>query len=396
MGGDAARGSSDYGTLSALLGHIAARSAVTRAALAQQTQLARSTVAQRIEELLAAGLIFEDGTAPSSGGRPALLLRLNPDVGLILTADLGATRATLAVSALGGQRLTSTIEDNDIDKTPEQVLGWVDQRFGELLAEVGRDAEHVRAITIGVPGPVEFSTGTVVRPPLMARWHDYPVPDYFAERYRAPTVVDNDVNLMALGEHQEHYPQVAHLLFVKVGTGIGCGIVIDGKLHRGAVGSAGDIGHIRVPDSDASCWCSNSGCLEAVAGGRALAQRLGNLGLPATNAGDVARLAAEGSQQSLAEVRIAARHIGEALAALVSFVNPEVIIIGGSLAQLEETLLAGIRGVIYERALPLATRSLRIETSLLGEEAGTIGAVSLAQKRLLSPSGIAGLLRAHP
>jgi predicted NBD/HSP70 family sugar kinase len=111
------------------------------------------------------------------------------------------------------------------------------------------------------------------------------VPDYFAERYRAPTVVDNDVNLMALGEHQEHYPQVAHLLFVKVGTGIGCGIVIDGKLHRGAVGSAGDIGHIRVPDSDASCWCSNSGCLEAVAGGRALAQRLGNLGLPATNAG---------------------------------------------------------------------------------------------------------------
>jgi predicted NBD/HSP70 family sugar kinase len=111
---------------------------------------------------------------------------------------------------------------------------------------------------------------------------------------------------------------------------------------------------------------------------------------------DVARLAAEGSQQSLAEVRIAARHIGEALAALVSFVNPEVIIIGGSLAQLEETLLAGIRGVIYERALPLATRSLRIETTLLGEEAGTIGAVSLAQKRLLSPSGIANLLRAHP
>ncbi len=197
---------------------------------------------------------------------------------------------------------------------------------------------------------------------------------------------------MALGEQQRLYPQVAHLLFVKVGTGIGCGIVIGRKLHRGAAGSAGDIGHIRVPDSDARCWCSNSGCLEAEAGGRALAQRLQDYGVAVTNASDVTRLAAAGDQRSLTEVRIAARHIGEVLAALVSFANPEVILVGGSLAQLDETLLAGIRSGIYERALPLATRSLRIETSTLGEEAGTTGAVYLAQERILSPDGVATLL----
>ncbi|MFN2496382.1 MAG: ROK family protein [Pseudonocardiaceae bacterium] len=391
----AVRGRLDPDTLSILLRHIAARPTATRATLAQQTQLAPSTVSQRVEALLAAGLIVEGGTAPSRGGRPALLLRLNPDAGLILTADLGATRAVLAVSDLGGNRLASSTEDNDIDRAPERVFGWVDQRFGELLAELGCEARQVRAITIGIPGPVEFSTGTVVVPPLMRRWDGYCVPDYFAERYPAQTIVDNDVNLMALGEHQNRPPQVAHLLFVKIATGIGCGIVINGKLHRGAAGSAGDIGHIRVPGSDAPCWCSNSGCLEAEAGGRALANRLHDEGLAVSTARDVTQLAAEGDQRSLAAVRTAARHIGEVLAALVSFANPEVIIIGGSLAQLDETLLAGIRSVIYERALPLATRSLRIETSTLGEEAGTIGAVWLAQERILSPTGIIKLLGTH-
>jgi len=387
---------SEPDTLSALLRHIAARSAVTRATLAQQTQLAPSTVSQRVEVLLAAGLIVEDGTAPSRGGRRALQLRLNPDAGLILTADLGATRAMLAVSDLNGQRLTRTIADVTINQEPQQILGWVDQRFGALLAEAGRDAGQVRAITIGVPGPVEFSTGTVVVPPLMRQWDGFPVPAYFEDRYPAQIFVDNDVNLMALGEHQQHYPEVKHLLFVKIGTGIGCGIIIDGRPHRGVKGSAGDIGHIRLPDSDAQCWCSNSGCLEAVAGGRALAERLQKEhGCTVTNARDVTRLAAEGDQRVVAEVRIAARHVGIVLAALVSFANPEIIIIGGSLAQLDETLLAGIRAVVYERALPLATRSLHIETSTLGEEAGTIGAISLAQEQILSPSGVTKLLGTH-
>lgn len=390
----AVSGLPDPDTLSTLMEHIAAGSAVTRAALARATGLARSTVSQRVDALLATGLIVEDGTAPSGGGRPALLLRLNPEAGLILSADLGATHAWLAISDLGGQRLATTDHDNDIDREPKQVLDEVDRGFSELLAKAGCDAQQVRAIAVGVPGPVEFSAGKVVRPPLMPRWDGYPVPAYFEERYpAAQTVVDNDVNLMALGEHRTHYPEVKHLLFVKVGTGIGCGIVIDRKLHRGAEGSAGDIGHIRLPDSDAECRCGKSGCLEAVAGGGALAERLAHLN--ATTARDVARLAAEGNLQARQAVRVAAQHIGEVLAAIVSFANPEAIILGGSLARLNETLLAGIRSGIYDRALPLATRSLRIETSALDEGAGTAGAIALAQQHVLKPAGVAKLLGAH-
>ncbi|MGH3814462.1 MAG: ROK family protein [Pseudonocardiaceae bacterium] len=390
----AVSGLADPDILSTLLEHIAAGSAVTRADLARATGLARSTVSQRIDALLANGLIVESGTAPSRGGRPALLLRLNPEAGLILSADLGASHAWLAVSDLGGRRLDRTDNDINIDQEPEQVLGWVDRGFNELLVKTGCEAQQVRAIAIGVPGPVEFSAGKVVRPPLMPRWADYPVPAYFEERYpSAQTVVDNDVNLMALGEHRTHYQEVKHLLFVKVGTGIGCGIVIDGKLHRGAEGSAGDIGHIRLPNNDAECRCGKSGCLEAVAGGGALAERLRHLN--ATTARDVAQLAAEGNLQARQAVRVAAQHIGEVLAAIVSFANPEAIILGGSLARLNETLLAGIRSGIYDRALPLATRSLRIETSALDEDAGTIGAITLAQQRILSPTGVAKLLGAH-
>lgn len=372
-----------------VLRHIAAGSAATRAELARVTGLARSTVSQRVAALREANLVVEGGTASSSRGRPGLLLRLNAEAGLILSADLGASRAWLAVSDLGGQRLARRCEDIRIDQGPERLLGWVDQRFGELLAEVGRDARQVRGIAIGVPGPVEFSTGTVIRPPLMPRWHAYRVPDYFADRYRAQTVVDNDVNLMALGEHRQCYPEVAHLLFVKVGTGIGCGIVINRELHRGAEGAAGDIGHIGVPGNEDPCRCGHLGCLEAIAGGEALARRLRDRGLTAATAREVAQLAAESNLLAQQEVRTAARHIGNVLAAVVSFANPGVIVVGGSLAQLDEALLAGIRSGIHNRALPLATRSLQIETSTLGEEAGTVGAVALAQQHVLSPAGLA-------
>ncbi len=390
----AARAVIDLDTLSAMLKHIAAGSARTRVDLARVMGLARSTVSQRIDALLAAELIVERGTAASSGGRPALLLRLNTQAGLILSADLGATHAWLALSDLGGQPLAEIDNDITIDQEPRQVLDGVDQRFSELLAKAGCDAQQVRVIAVGVPAPVELPVGKVVSPPLMPQWDDYSVPEYFEERYpAAQIVVDNDVNLMARGEHQEHYRDVKHLLFVKFGTGIGCGIIIDGEPHSGAQGCAGDIGHIRLPNSDTPCRCGKSGCLEAVAGGGALAKELHYLN--AATARDVAQLAAKGELRARRAISLAAQRIGEVLAAIISFANPEVIILGGSLARFNETLLADIRSGIYNRALPLATRSLRIETSKLDERAGTIGAISLAQQRIFSPTGVAKLLDAQ-
>lgn len=261
-----------------------------------------------------------------------------------------------------------------------------------LLKRAGRPASQVLAVSIGVPGPVEAATGTVVRPPIMAGWDGYRVPEFFAGRLGAPVLVNNNVNMMALGEHA-HRRDDSYLLFVKVGTGIGCGIVAGGVVHRGAAGAAGDIGHIRLAGHDeVLCHCGNTGCLEAVASGSAIATNLRAAGLDAVDAVDVVRLVTEGNPLARRQVRLAGQCIGEALASIVSFYNPDRIVIGGSVSQLHEDLLADIRGAIYARALPLATRSLTIESSSLGARAGLEGARQLATRHLLSPVGIAHLI----
>ena len=163
----------------------------------------------------------------------------------------------------------------DIAEGPERILGLVHDRFLQAAARrPGGRWVRCRGIGIGIPGPVAFASGQPVNPPIMPGWDGFSIPDWFAERYAgAPVLVDNDVNIMALGEHWAHWRDVEHLLYVKVGTGIGCGIVADRRIHRGAEGAAGDIGHIVVTDhEDVVCRCGNTGCLEAVAGGRALAQ----------------------------------------------------------------------------------------------------------------------------
>src|SRR5215210_9145455 len=263
-----------------LLRLIREDTAVTRAELARVTGLARSTVAQRVDALLAEGLVYEAGGSASTGGRPPTVLAFNRDAGVVLVADLGATHARVAVSDLAGTPLAEQASDLDIALGPEQALGWVAERFTELLDEVGRFPAEVRGIGIGVPGPVEFDSGRPVNPPIMPGWDDFAIPEWFASRYRAPVLVDNDVNIMALGEHRTHWRETDHLLLIKVGTGIGCGIVADGHIYRGARGAAGDIGHIQATTSgDVVCRCGNIGCLEAIAGGQALAGRLAATGL---------------------------------------------------------------------------------------------------------------------
>lgn len=392
----AGRDAPEIADLGQMLGHIGREHGASRADLARLTGRSRSTVTQRVETLLELGLVTEAGFAPSGGGRKGQLLRLNAGLGVIQTADLGATQARLAVSDFAGTELEARTEDLMIDQAPAQVLGRVDELLGGLLTRTGRDARDVLITVVGLPAPVEFSTGTAVKPPLMPGWDGYSVPDYFAGRqYPLGTVVDNDVNLMALGEHTRNqaYSSLDNLLFIKIGTGIGCGIIVDRQLYRGANGAAGDIGHIRVPGADDLCRCGNLGCLEAVASGHALAQRLAPARPGTTTARDVVALAAAGDSQARQYIRVAGQHIGEVLAALVSFANPSAIVLGGTLAHSDQALLAGIRSGIYDRALPLATRALPIETSKLEDRAGTEGAIALAQQRALSAGGITALLR---
>ncbi len=377
-----------------LLSLIRAGTAVTRADLARHTGLARSTVAQRVDALLASGLVLEAGDTPSTGGRPATMLAFNHQAGVVLVADLGATHARVAVTDLAGTTLAERAGDLDIALGPAEVLKWVSARFHELLDQTAHAAADVRGIGIGVPGPVEFDTGRPVNPPIMPGWDGFDIPGWFADRYGAPVLVDNDVNIMARGEHWVHWRRTPHLLLVKVGTGIGCGIVADGHIHRGARGAAGDIGHIRATGEDVICACGNIGCLEAVAGGHALATRLAASGVEAQNSRDVVRLVHEGNVKATQMVRAAGRTLGEVLAGTVNFFNPAVIVIGGDIAEAHAQLLAGVREGIFSRSLPLATRDLRVVPCRLGDRAGITGAAITAIEQVLAPAAVDRTLQA--
>jgi predicted NBD/HSP70 family sugar kinase len=361
--------------------------ASTRAEIGALTGLARSTVTQRMDALLAERLVVPAGESASTGGRPPTTFAFNRGAGLILAADLGATHSRVAVTDLAGELLGQAAADIAIADGPESVLRWLGERFDELLADAG--GGPVRGVGVGVPGPVEFAAGRPVAPPIMPGWDGYPVAERLRERYSAPVLVDNDVNIMALGEYWVDWRDVEHLMFVKVGTGIGCGLVASGRIHRGAQGSAGDLGHIQITaDESVVCRCGNVGCLEAVAGGGAMAAKLGELGHHASDSRDVVRLVRSGSQDAVRLVREAGRVLGSVLATSVNLFNPSVVVIGGDIAQVDEHLLAGVREVVYQRSLPLATRSLRIVRSRLEDRAGVIGAAVMVSEHVLSPEAV--------
>jgi predicted NBD/HSP70 family sugar kinase len=376
----------------ALLRLIRDGQASTRAELVALTGLARSTVAQRMDALLSQRLVVPAGGSVSTGGRPPQMFAFNPDAGVVLSADLGATHSRLAVTDLGGEVLVEGAEEIAIAEGPEAVLAWLERTFDDLLSGVGRTHSDVRGIGVGVPGPVEFATGTPVAPPIMPGWDGYRVSDRLADYFGAPTLVDNDVNIMALGEHWKAWRAYDHLLFVKVATGIGCGIITDGRIHRGAQGAAGDIGHIHVPGNEEICRCGNRGCLEAVAGGGAMASALRAQGIEADNSRDVVRHVRDGRPEAMQLVRQAGRELGEVLAASVNFFNPGVIVIGGDIAHADEHLLAGVREVVYQRAVPLGTRSLRIVRSALDDRAGVIGAAVMVIEHVLAPDVVDRML----
>ncbi|WP_338118064.1 ROK family transcriptional regulator [Streptomyces coryli] len=371
-----------------VLALISAGSAATRAEIARLTGLARSTVSQRVDALIAHGFVDETADAGSTGGRPPRRLSLRTREHAVAGVDLGASHCRVALLDIGGSLLAVREDPLKIADGPRAVLAHVDRTLRTLLAETGRGQHTLRAIGVGVPGPVEFSTGRPVDPPIMPGWHQFPIPEYFAEHYGVRALVDNDVNVMALAEQRQAFPGTRYLLYLKVGTGIGCGIIADGRLHRGAQGSAGDIGHIRVGEREELCRCGNSGCLEAIAGGAALAERLTELGLEARSGLDVVRLVQEGNRDAVRMVREAGRAVGEVLSGLVNFFNPETVVVGGALAAVHDQLLAGVREAVYRRSHPLATHVLRIEPSRTGENAAAVGAAILGIEHALSPAQV--------
>ncbi len=368
--------------------------AETRPEIGRLTGLGRGVVTQRVEAAIEMGFLEDGEFGPSSGGRAPRTLRFRSDQATIVICALGALHIRVGLSTLDGEVFAEAHREWDIGRGPAETidmsLGMIDQLLGEHASG------PVWAVSVGVPGPVDFETGSPVAPPIMPGWNGFDVRRRFEQRFDVPVWVDNDVNLLALTERSHRRDDAIDLIYCKVGSGIGAGLVSHGRIHRGANGAAGDIGHVRVRDSETPCRCGKVGCLEAEASGWAIvrdATRALDEGAGGILAGLVARgelitpesvsiAAIDGDALAIALVQRSARLIGESIAALVNMFNPAVIVIGGAVSAAGEIFLAEVRQRVYELSLPLATRDLSIVRSVGDEREPLRGGAELAIEEL--------------
>jgi predicted NBD/HSP70 family sugar kinase len=362
-----------------------------KADLVRVTGLSRSTIDNGVQLLLRHGLIRHAGLRQTPGrGRSAELLELDPSYGYILVADCGAHTAALRVFDLRQREIAAGTVQFELGDGPASVLGTIAEAFATLLADLPH--EPLVAV-IGLPGPVDNRSGSVVRPPIMPGWDGFPITKTLMAALGCRVILENDVNLRALGEARAERTSDGPLLYVKVGTGIGAGIVTgNGELLHGADGSAGDIGHLKVAGSDAVCVCGNRGCLEAVGSASAISRSLRGVDSTApVSAQDIQELQdliIAGDLAALAELREAAEWIGEAVANLVHVLNPARVVLGGMLVASSDVLLAVVRSVVYQRALPLATRELMLGAPSLGSSSGIAGGLIAGIEEVLSAETI--------
>lgn len=356
--------------------------AATRSELAHDLGSARATIAEAIDELLDIGLVNADDIAPSSGGRRAQLIQLQPDAVHIGVLDIGGSRTRVGVADFTGRLIADRLLIAPVDRGPDHILSWAITQLHELFDGL---PSSTRAIVVGLPGPVDVRTGNVVSPPIMIGWEGYETKTVLEREFNVPVIIDNDVNLIALAEHRLSYPDSDVLFIVKLGTGVGGGLVVHGNVLRGARGAAGDIGHTQaIPPSSAQCRCGHIGCAEAVAGGWALVQALQADGYAVQSVSDVAHMARDGDVMALQAVRDSAQVVGYALANAVSLLNPDTVVVAGELLGAGEQIIAIIRETIYQQSLPLATYDLRLQPSRLGPLVGLLGGAQLGIEALLS------------
>ena len=346
------------------------------------TGLPRSSISQRVGELVAAGLLVELGQSESTGGRRAGRVGFAPDAGIVLAVELGSTHMRWRLADFAAVSLADGEQPIVIATGAEAILSLVEREVSAALERLSLTPDAVRSCAIGFPGPVNFSEGTVTGAPNMAGWDEAPIPSLMKKWLPVPIIVDNDVNVMALGEYQAKWSHegIHDLLFVKHGTGIGCGIIANGAVYRGHEGTAGEVGHTVVVGAEQPvlCYCGSNSCLEVVASGRALVNKLKVLGYDVETASDVSRLVLQGDVVAMNLVRDAGKALGSVMSGIVNFFNPALIVMGGSLGALGVSLLAGMREATYAQATTYSTRHLGIVPSHLGRTAGLHGATLLA------------------
>jgi glucokinase len=329
---------------------------------------------------------------------------------LYIGIDLGGTKILTGLVNEVGQVIAEDYRKTRAKKGLDFVVGRLAESALQAMQNAGAPASSIQAVGIGVPGPVDTDEGIVTQPPNLPGWRNVPVRAMIEEALGIPTFLENDANAAALGEYLFGAGRGStHMLYVTVSTGIGGGFILDGKLYHGADGAAGEIGHVTILPRGPHCGCGNRGCLESVASGTAIAREGRELvirGVPtliselvAQNPDAVtAKLVAEAAQRGDSEaqeiIREAMGYLGVGIASLVNLLNPEIVVIGGSLIKLGDILFDSVRRAVKRRAFPVASQRVRIVPAELGDRVGVCGAAAVAIQARRQPKA-AGDSRDH-
>ena len=361
---------------------------LSRTDLAEEMGLTRAAVTIIVNDLITHGIILETESRTTSSGRPPVVLEINPDQGLVAAIDIGAMHLSAALGDFSARILEETEVTFRVADGPEQCLQEADRILRELLAKRGLTPADISGIGIGVPGPVVTDLGTVMAPPIMPGWDRYPIRKTLQEQWKTSVTLNNDAELGALGEWAYGAGRgERNLAFIKVGSGIGAGLMINRQIYGGTTGSAGEIGHLTVDENGPLCACGNHGCLEAFAGGHAIASQarklvasgkrtlLSEKDINTLNAQDVAEAARRGDLPAQEIVKRSGTYIGIAIAGLINLFNPSTVIIGGGVSQVGDLLTTPIRQAVRERSLRASEHGVKITTAMLGRRSSLIGAL---------------------
>jgi len=365
-----------------------ATTGISRTDLADQMGLTRAAVTMIVNDLIDNGVILEAESRAIPNGRPPVVLEINPKRGMVAAIDMGATHVNIALADFSAKIIEETSLPFDINQGPQVCLAEVSRILRELVDRIGIRISQLTAVGVGVPGPVIKDAGMVMSPPIMPGWDRFPIRDTLEKEWGCPVSLNNDAELGALGEWAYGAGRgEKNLAYIKVGSGIGAGLIINQQIYGGTTGSAGEIGHITIDENGPLCTCGNHGCMEAFAGGNAIATQakkmvqsgkrtlLSNIPIESLTAQEVAESARRGDLPSQEIIMRAGTFIGIAIAGLVNLFNPSAVIIGGGVAQAGDLLTTSIRQAVRERSLRASEQGVHITTAMLGRRSSLMGAI---------------------
>lgn len=377
----------------ALLRRVWEEREVSRAELARELGLSRSTVTELVPALLATTLVAEAGAGVSSGGRRPILLRFQDDAFGILGVDMGATHVTVVLADLRGHVLAAQHRDHPVQDDPEGTRALIAELCEAALAAAALPRGRLLGIGVAVPSPVDPRHPERLHPLTLPAWRQEHRLGELRQRFGALVMIDNDANLGAVAEHWWGAARgIDDFTYLKLAHGVGAGHYVEGRIYRGATGVAGEAGHLSIDPRGPRCNCGNRGCLWTYVGVPHLMERVRTQradhptsplhGAPLTLSALLQATLAE-DPLAVRVVQEAGGHLGVAIVNLLNLFNPAAVIVGGSLARLGERVLAPIRQVIGERTFASAAMPVLLRTSELGEQSVAVGAATLVLDSLL-------------